>query len=68
MEPFNKKYLRIPDKEAESRLDKLLYFLEQGGYGFVQMAEKWVGVQKFVQVTIEIKVTTDKNKVANPLN
>ena len=56
------RYLRIADRDAETRLDKLLHFLEQNEFGFYEMGEKSEGSQKYVRVTVDIKVTANQRK------
>lgn len=53
------RYLRIADKEAETRLDKLLHFLEQNGFGFYEMGERTEGSQKYVKIVVDIKMTSN---------
>lgn len=53
------KYLRIANKEAEERLDKLVEFLEGSGCGHFSMAERTEGDHKYVQVIVDIKVSAN---------
>ena len=56
-----KRYLRIANKEAEEKLDGLIHYLDNSGCGFYSIAERVEGDHKYVQVSVDIKVSTNKN-------
>ncbi len=56
-----KRYLRIANPEAEKKLDSLIEYLDKSECGFYFMSEKIEGENKYVQVIVDIKVSSNKN-------
>ncbi len=54
------KYIHIPDKEAEERVDRLIEFLRVTGFSFYTIAERLEGSKKFVEVMVSVKVSESK--------
>lgn len=45
------------DKKAEKDLEELLFWLKEKGLNFYRMAEVKQGVQRYVEVTVSIKLS-----------
>lgn len=61
MNAGTKAYVQVEDPEAQKRVDKLRAFIEENGYGFYIVSERIEGQNKFVMISVDIKVTADKS-------
>lgn len=68
MNPCKTRYIRIEDKDATERLDKLIKFLDENGFGFYALNERVEKEQKYVQIVVDMKITSNRSLHKNMMS